>query len=88
MLRGRGLEFWVCSGFETGFPLQVRVAWVKRVLSGRGSGSSEFCCYRNAKSRSQWPSTTKRVPESSNTQFVNKSNNCLSQLIVFLFASV
>ena len=32
----------VCSGFETGLSLQVRVAWVERVLSGRDLGSSEL----------------------------------------------
>ena len=32
----------MCSGFETGLTLQVRLAWVERVLSGRDLGSSEL----------------------------------------------
>ena len=32
----------VCSGLETGLSLQVRVAWVERVLSGRNLRSSEL----------------------------------------------
>ena len=42
MFRGRGLELLGVFGVRDGFSLQVRVAWVERVLSGRDLGSSEL----------------------------------------------
>ena len=58
------------SRFEAFFPLQVRVAWVERVLPGSVLLFQE----REAKE-----SVAINYEDTSrNTQFFNKSSNCLS----------